>query len=157
MCSYGEICDDLSEVDVIDRDVIRSEVRDIQAGVIKRNHAASRLSADKIAARYFIARGLDDGDGAGSKIESHQFSAVRFQRKAHRRFSDIEERQQLVVLQINTGNLPRSRTGHKRLAGIRQDGDVLGMDADGDGGTHGEGRGVDNGDRVVGAIGDDYG
>src|SRR6202521_3285153 len=31
------------------------------------------------------------------------------------------------------------------------------MDADGDGGTHCEPRGVDNGDGVIGTIGDDYG
>src|ERR1700675_2188693 len=157
MRSYGKICDDLAEVDVVDRDVIRSEVRHIQAGVIERNHAASRLSADKIAARYFVARGLDDGDAAGVEVESDQFPAVRFQRETHWRFSDIKERKQLVVFEINTGNLARSRTGHERLAGIRQDGDVLGMDADGDGGTHGEARGIDNGDGVIGAIGDNYG
>src|SRR6267378_3657336 len=115
MCSYGKICDDLSEVNVIDRDVIRSEVRHIQAGVIKRHHTAGRLSADKIAARNFVARGLDDGDAAGVEVESNQFSPVRFERKTHWSFSDVEEREQLVVLQINTGNLARSRTGYKRL------------------------------------------
>src|ERR1700687_5523087 len=96
MGPYREIRDDLPEINVVDRDVIRPEVRDIQARVIKRHHAASRLSADEIAARNFVARSLDDGDGAGIEIEGDQFSAVRLERKAHRRFSDIEERQQLV-------------------------------------------------------------
>ena len=92
-----------------------------------------------------------------SKLKATSSPAVRFQRKTHWRLSDIEEREQLVVLEINAGNLARSRTRNERLAGIGQDGDVLGMDADGDGGTHGEARGVDNGDGVVGAIADDDG
>src|ERR1700687_2626092 len=104
MRSNGEIGNDLAEVNVVDRDVIRSEVRDIQAGVIERNHSAGRLSADEIAARNFVARGFDDGDGASIEVEGDQFSAIRLKRETHRRFSDIKERQQLVAFQINAGN-----------------------------------------------------
>src|SRR5258708_20305069 len=129
MVPYREIRDDLAEIDVVDRDVIRSEVRDIQTRVIKRNHAAGRLRADEIAARNFIARSLNDGDGAGIEIESDQFSAIRFKREAHRRFSDIEKRQQFVALQVYACHLPRSRTGNESLAGIRQNVDVPAMNA----------------------------
>ena len=74
VCSHGKIGDDLAEVDVVNRNVIRSEVREVQAGVIKRNHAAGGLSADEIAARNFVVRGLDDGDAAGVEVEGNQFS-----------------------------------------------------------------------------------
>src|ERR1019366_6605857 len=157
MGAYGEIRYDLAEVDVVNRDVIRSEVRDIQAGVIERNDTACGLGADEIAAGNCVARGLDDGHAAGVEVESGQFSAVRFQRQAHGRFSDVEKRKQLVVLQINARDLPRSRTANEGFGGIRQYGDVFRMDADGDGGAHGQSRVVDDGDGVVGAIGDDNG
>ena len=98
MRSYRKIGDDLTQVDVVDRDVIRSEVRDVQARVIERNHSASRLGADQITPRNFVGRGLDHGDAAGIEIEGDQFSAIRLQRQAHRRFSDIEQRQQFVDL-----------------------------------------------------------
>src|ERR1035441_971428 len=147
MGAYGEIRYDLAEVDVVNRDVIRSEVRDIQAGVIERNDTACGLGADEIAAGNFVARGLDDGHAAGVEVESGQFSAVRFQRQTHRRFSDVEKRKQLVVLEINARNLPRSRTGNEGFRGIGQNGNVFRTAADGGGGAHGEARGVDDGDR----------
>src|SRR5712692_11195112 len=129
-----QIRDDLAEVDVVDRDVIRSEVGDVQARVIQRNHAASRLSTDEIAARNFVARGFDNGDAAGVEVESSQFSTVWLERQTHRGFSDIEEREQLVILgfilKSNACNLARPGTGNERLAGVRQDGNVLRMNAD---------------------------
>src|SRR5712692_7942527 len=153
-----QIRDDLAEVDVIDRDVIRSEVGDVQARVIERHDAASRLTADEIAARNFVARGFDNGDAAGVEVESSQFSTVWLERETHRRFSDIEEREQLVVLgfilKSNACNLARSGTGNECLAGIRQDGNVLWMNADVNRGADGEARGIDDGDGIVSTIGD---
>src|SRR6266849_967934 len=139
-----QIRDDLAEVDVVDRDVIRSEVGDVQARVIERHDAASRLTADEKA--------------AGVEVESSQFSTVWLERQTHRGFSDIEEREQLVILgfilKSNACNLARPGTGNERLAGVRQDGNVLRMNADVNSGADGEARGIDDGDGIVSAIGD---
>ena len=151
----GKIRDDLTQVDVVDRDVIRSEVRNIQARVVGGNHAPRRFVAHQITSRNLVGRSFDHGNAARLEIERHQFPAIGLQRQAYRRLSGVEKCQQLVVLNIDARNLPRSRTGNERLAGIGQNSDVFRLHADIDGRAHGKPRAVDDGDAVGGAIGDD--
>src|SRR5271156_4361132 len=98
MRSYRKIGNYLSQVYVVNRNVIGSEVRDIKAGVMERDHAPRRLIADQETPRNFVARGLDNRDAARLEIERGQFSSIRLQRQAPRRFPHVQQRQQFVIL-----------------------------------------------------------
>src|ERR1700691_3130819 len=95
-----------SRVDVIHRNCIRSEVADIETGIVSGNHASIGMGSNQVAAADLIGSSFDDGDIVRIEVAHHDLAAVGLEREMHRSLPHIEESEQFVTLQVNRSHLP---------------------------------------------------
>src|SRR5262249_46927925 len=86
-----------------------------------------------------------------------QFTAVWFKGKIHRRAANIEQGDEFAVFQIDGGHLRRAGARDECLAVIGENGNVLGLMADGDRAAHSKSARVDKRNRITFAIADNDG